>query len=46
MHLNREVNNLKSQIEDQERDADDLLQKYQNHVQNVSLFEFYFLLFC
>jgi len=35
--LNREVNNLKSQLEEQERDADDSLKKYQNHIQNVIL---------
>ena len=41
MHLNREVNNLKSQLEEQERDADDILKKYQNHIQNVNtLFRF------
>jgi hypothetical protein len=33
--LNREVNNLKSQLEEQEKDADDSLKKYQNHIQNV-----------
>ena len=36
MHLNRELNNLKSQLEEQERDADDILKKYQNHIQNVN----------
>jgi len=35
MSLNRELNNLKSQLEEQERDADDILKKYQNHIQNV-----------
>lgn len=35
MHMNREMNNLKSELEEQERDADDVLKKYQNHVQNV-----------
>jgi hypothetical protein len=35
MTLNRELNNLKSQLEEQERDADDILKKYQNHIQNV-----------
>lgn len=35
--MNREVNNLKSQLEEQERDADDSLKKYQNHIQNVIL---------
>ena len=29
-------NNLKSQLEEQERDADDILKKYQNHIQNVN----------
>ena len=33
--MNRELNNLKSQLEEQERDADDSLKKYQNHIQNV-----------
>jgi hypothetical protein len=37
MHLNRELNNLKAQLEEQERDADDILKKYQNHIQNVRL---------
>lgn len=35
--MNREINNLKSELEEQERDADDVLKKYQIHVQNVSL---------
>lgn len=37
MHMNREINNLKSELDEQERDADEVLKKYQNHVQNVSL---------
>jgi len=41
--LNREVNNLKSQLEEQERDADDSLKKYQNHIQNVILLLLFFL---
>lgn len=34
--MNREMNNLKSELDEQERDADDVLKKYQNHVQNVN----------
>ena len=41
--MNREVNNLKSQLEEQERDADDSLKKYQNHIQNVILLLLFFL---
>ena len=37
MHMNRDLNNLKSELEEQERDADDILKKYQNHVQNVCI---------
>ena len=36
MHLNRELINLRSQLEEQERDTDELLKKYQNHIQTVS----------
>ena len=43
--MNREVNNLKSQLEEQERDADDSLKKYQNHIQNVILLLLLLLLF-
>lgn len=39
MHMNRDLNNLKSELEEQERDADDILKKYQNHVQNVCVIE-------
>ena len=45
MNLNRELNNLKSQLEEQERDADDILKKYQNHIQNVIFICFYSLYF-
>ena len=38
MHLNRDVNNLKSQLEEQEKDTEDILKKYQNHIQSVSFF--------
>ena len=37
MHLNRDIINLKSQLEEQERDTDELLKKYQNHIQTNSL---------
>lgn len=37
MHLNRELNNLKSELEEQERDADEILKKYQMHIQNYTL---------
>lgn len=37
MQLNREISNLKSELEDQERDAEDILKKYQLHIHNYSL---------
>ncbi|CAF0906401.1 unnamed protein product, partial [Brachionus calyciflorus] len=37
MHLNRELSNLKSELEEQERDSDEILKKYQMHIQNYSL---------
>ncbi len=35
MHLNHELNNLKSELEEQERDTDEIIKKYQTHMQNV-----------
>jgi chromosome segregation ATPase len=36
-YLNRELNNLKSQMEEQERETDDILKKYQMHMQNYTI---------
>ncbi|RNA37443.1 unconventional myosin-XVIIIa, partial [Brachionus plicatilis] len=37
IHLNREIGNLKSELEEQERDADEILKKYQLNIHNYSL---------
>lgn len=37
IHLNHQLNNLKSELDEQERDTDDIMKKYHTHVQNFSL---------
>ena len=37
MHFGHEVNNLKAELEEQERDTDEIMKKYQAHMQNYSL---------
>ena len=43
LHLNRELNNLRSQIEEQERDADENLTNYKNLIQKVIIVLLFFL---
>lgn len=43
MHLNREIINLKSQLEDQERDTDELVKKFQTQFQTKSIDSHHFI---
>ncbi len=43
MHLNRDLINLKSQLEEQERDTDEMLKKYQSQIQSNSVDSHHFI---